>query len=55
VPAPARLLEARAFAVLVDGDELIARPALAALFAARFGPRGRGDARDRRRPSWPRS
>jgi hypothetical protein len=38
VPAPERLLEARAFAVLADGDELIARPALAALFAARFGP-----------------
>ncbi len=38
MPAPEPLLEARAFAVLADGDELIARPALAALFAARFGP-----------------
>jgi hypothetical protein len=38
VPAPERLLEARAFAVLVDADELIARPALAAVFGARFGP-----------------
>ena len=38
MPAPERLLGARAFAVLADGDELIARPALAALFAARFGP-----------------
>ena len=37
---PQRLLEARAFAVLVDADELIARPALAALFASRFGPDG---------------
>jgi SAM-dependent methyltransferase len=38
VPAPQPLLDARAFAVLADGEELIARPALAALFAARFGP-----------------
>ena len=38
MPAPDRLLESRAFAVLADGDELIARPALAALFASRFGP-----------------
>ncbi len=38
MPEPERLLEARSFAVLADGDELIARPALAALFAARFGP-----------------
>ena len=35
---PERLLESRAFAVLVDGDELIGRPALASLFASRFGP-----------------
>ena len=38
MPAPDRLLESAAFAVLADGDELIARPALAALFASRFGP-----------------
>ena len=38
MPAPDRLLESRAFAVLADGDELIARPALAALFASRFEP-----------------
>ena len=31
MPAPDRLLESRAFVVLADGDELIARPALAAL------------------------